>query len=525
MNLETALEKIYRQLGSNIVQTTTLISYIKDYVNAKESEVFEAKSFIILLRGENPFKSLILIEDLQSNYSLLLNKYTRLGMQQESVIKHLDLCVKIITGKKRTFQIPKSMSKGNINQSSNTLNSVDLKRTYTVYEIALEEYKNKVFNKAIPLLKSLVTTNIYAAYLLAKIYIDGESKQKDVTQGIKILNQGKIINKDTLHVSNNAFISPQKLIKISNCKKININGNVKSLPVGFIKENSIVEEVIINSNISKISRDAFKNCTKLKKVTLPSSVTSIDESSFEGCTKLMNININQVAKLGNNSFRFCTSLSKLNFSSSLTSIPNGTFEGCNNLTQLVLPKNVTKVGSRSFYNCKKLYISSFPKKLRSFGNDAFTNTQVSIHHVLDIYPKYVQNLKSVTSLNNFVFETPDSTHVYTKDNQNIWVSVNRTSLSSGNQTFQFTFNKEGVDFHKEFRIEVFVSYLNSSKKILGTDHDRLLPSGDFKSIQRSFTSSLKDIKYVSIYFRLYANRGLLKRKEDSTSPYLTIKLL
>lgn len=141
-------------------------------------------------------------------------------------------------------------------------------------------------------------------------------------------------------IKSNVLRSTQEEIFLDceSLKKIDITGELATLPAQIFNGADYLENVSIPSSVSIIGDGAFCDCESLKEISLPQSLTYIGNSAFQGCKALKEI------KLPDN----------------LKNIGNWAFGNCTGLTSVVIPKNVEKIGYQSFIGC--LSISEFEIK-------------------------------------------------------------------------------------------------------------------------------------------------------------------
>ena len=168
--------------------------------------------------------------------------------------------------------------------------------------------------------------------------------------------------------------------------------------------------VVIPDFVTYIGRRAFWNCDKMVSVTIPSSVKYIRESAFSECRKLTAVHIsdlsawcnisfvnsdsnplyyahhlylngeevtelvipNYIKRIGDNSFWGCTGLTSVTIPSSVTSIGWYAFEDCSGLTSVTIPNSVTSIGYRAFSGCSGLTSVTIPNSVTSIGEGAFS---------------------------------------------------------------------------------------------------------------------------------------------------------
>jgi hypothetical protein len=148
--------------------------------------------------------------------------------------------------------------------------------------------------------------------------------------------------------------------------------------------------VTIGNGVTNIARAAFSECSALASITLPDSVVRVGIDAFARCSSLNNIIIGKgVAGIDSSAFFPCTNLNTITvdmlnlfYSSvdgvlfdknqtqliqypatrpglyivpnSVTNILRTAFYSCCNLTDVVVPAGVRKVGAPPFLNCPSL---------------------------------------------------------------------------------------------------------------------------------------------------------------------------
>ncbi len=150
-------------------------------------------------------------------------------------------------------------------------------------------------------------------------------------------------------------------------------GSIFGAPSSNDNENYVpnsLKEVIFTGG-STIETHAFDGCSNLIKVVLPSSITSIKCGAFEDCKKLESITIPFIGTslntvLGTNfGYIFGATSSTYNQNYVPSSLKEVTilnapkidisaFSNCNNITNIVLPSNITKISSGAFSHCDSL---------------------------------------------------------------------------------------------------------------------------------------------------------------------------
>ena len=151
----------------------------------------------------------------------------------------------------------------------------------------------------------------------------------------------------------------------------------------------IPENVIYNDisyRVTSIGSRAFSLCRNLTSVTIGNSVNSIGHYAFEYCDKLTSITIgNGIMSIGFDAFNGCGSLTKVIVSDisawcgcSISSGGNPLYYANHlysdeetEITDLVIPEGVTRIGGSAFYNCSGLSSVTISNSVTSIGDSAF----------------------------------------------------------------------------------------------------------------------------------------------------------
>lgn len=93
----------------------------------------------------------------------------------------------------------------------------------------------------------------------------------------------------------------------------------------------------------------YTNCSRLTSVSLLEGVTGIGERAFATLTNLTSVVIpSSVGKIGDYAFDWCEKLTDVTISNGVDSIGNGAFSNCSSLSTITIPKSVGYIGDKVF---------------------------------------------------------------------------------------------------------------------------------------------------------------------------------
>ena len=236
------------------------------------------------------------------------------------------------------------------------------------------------------------------------------------------------------------------------CKSLKtISGlrNVKSIGYKAFSSCSSLKNIDI-SNISSIGDYAFYGCKSLTKVTLSSNMTGIGRDAFAWCSSLRDITIPQgVTSIEKNTFVNCTSLSDITLPDSITSIGEYAFQSCP-IAQISIP-NVTAIGKLAFSSCRKLRTLTIPDGVTEIGEKAFQScvslTDINI-------PKSLTRIENNTfsscgiksiEIHNGVTYIGEGAFISCSELQNIELSSSITTIES--DTFRNCTSLQNITIH------------------------------------------------------------------------------
>ena len=121
--------------------------------------------------------------------------------------------------------------------------------------------------------------------------------------------------------------------------------NNKTYTVGYINQYAFngcknLTSVTIPNTVTGIGENAFDGCSNLISINIPSSVTSIDDEAFWGCYSLKSVHITDLNAWCN-----------INSHSNPLMYAHHLFMNGKEITNLVIPSNLTSIRSNAFIGC------------------------------------------------------------------------------------------------------------------------------------------------------------------------------
>ena len=137
-------------------------------------------------------------------------------------------------------------------------------------------------------------------------------------------------------------------------------------------------QILIPGTVTSIPAHTFENCTSLTDISLPSGVNSIGENAFKGCSNLKSFH-GELATTDNrylvkdgHLMAFASGdLTDIILPSNITVIDNAVFEGCSRLLSIILPKSLITIGDSAFKGCSEIKVMRLFENVSSIGNQAF----------------------------------------------------------------------------------------------------------------------------------------------------------
>lgn len=132
--------------------------------------------------------------------------------------------------------------------------------------------------------------------------------------------------------------------------------------------------VVVPEGVKTLGEHAFGNCKNLKEVSLPDSITDISGAAFYDTALYKDENnwADGVFYVDGYLIKVSEDVSgKYTVKEGTRVIPDGAFSECSELTEVVLPDSVVKIGSSAFYKCEKLKSINIPEGVTEIPYNAF----------------------------------------------------------------------------------------------------------------------------------------------------------
>ena len=215
-----------------------------------------------------------------------------------------------------------------------------------------------------------------------------------------------IIPKSVESINDDAFGSSfESITVISN--KVSLNYytfncfNLKEIVINEDNPNYCsVDGVLYNKEKTKL----IKCPRKKKSINILNTTQVIGKYAFSGCSELSNIIIpNNVTNIEEAAFSNCEGLTAINIPNSIKTIGFGAFDGCNKLLTIDIPNSVESIGGRAFRDCESLNKITIPNSVKTIGNDAFENCSgllaINIPNSVDSIGEYAfRNCESLINI-------------------------------------------------------------------------------------------------------------------------------
>lgn len=218
------------------------------------------------------------------------------------------------------------------------------------------------------------------------IYINYSSSYEEKIEKILSLKSSPLFKLNTFFLADEFSLQLQD--QLLQTKWLYGTKNIEDLLLQINSINDIeIKEIMLKDFISsltdnfpiekleKIGNSSLANCQKLISIELPQSIKVIGKFAFYNCQNLINIDLSNVYFIDNNAFENCSSLISVDLSSlQRTGLINDyTFKNCISLKEVILPKDINRIGKYAFENTKIKKLQVDTLNCDGIGMNAFYN--------------------------------------------------------------------------------------------------------------------------------------------------------
>ena len=167
-----------------------------------------------------------------------------------------------------------------------------------------------------------------------------------------------------------------------------------------------LKDFSIPDSVENIGKSAFKNCTSLTKISIPSRVKKLESLVFFQCKGLTEVNLAYGIISIDGTFSSCSNLTKIIIPDSVTSLNSLAFGDCKNLTEVTLPYSLKYIGGMAFSGCQKLSIINYTGTIDQWCSIKFDLTPFMTDAKLIIDNEEITDVqlsKNITKIGNLVF--------------------------------------------------------------------------------------------------------------------------
>ncbi len=304
------------------------------------------------------------------------------------------------------------------------------------------------------------------------------------------------------------LISTEAFYECKNLTNVSFSPNIVTIEDSAFYSCDILSSLNLPRDLKRICNSCFFSCTRLANVEFPNGIEEIDASAFENCINLTTIVLPESLKqLGSYVFSGCSRLRKITINandvnhlyntfsntyfeyveipSCLTSIlpqtirdvkvngdhiESGSFYNCYNLTNVILPNNMTTIPTNCFYYCHYLRNLELPNSIISIESNSFVDCP---------------NLKNINipnqlqTIGNYCFVRCSQLKEFYLPDSLVSIGFGSFEDENGNQMKLYTHNDSMVVFDPKFLLytdvsDIFIiddiTYIIQNDKVLLTNY-------------------------------------------------------
>ena len=146
----------------------------------------------------------------------------------------------------------------------------------------------------------------------------------------------------------------------------------------------------------------------------------LNNNDFDNITKI--VIPTSITKIGEASFAGCEKIKNIVIPNSVTTIGNSAFRGCSGLTNIIIPSSVTTLNSHIFHGCSRLTSIILSSQISTIASSAFEDCSGLTN---------IKIPKSVKTIENSAFSGCDDLETVKFENTTGWYIVDSISETSG----------------------------------------------------------------------------------------------
>ena len=240
-------------------------------------------------------------------------------------------------------------------RSVETLESFTLGRCGNLKEIIVPDGSN------LTTLKAYSFCQLTDALNLEKFTFKGTNKLKAIGDGVfqNMTNFNNFVIPNTVtSIGANAFQSCSGLTNLS----FQAGSQIKTIRQGAFSDCGITS-ITIPESVQTIEREAFRNCSALTKVNLSKNTTNVSPEAFKYCNNLTDFTVDA----DNSTYSTVLGMLCDKTKTTLQIFPPGQAKK----DLVLLPPSLTAIGDYAFYDCPNLTSVVIPQKVEKIGKRAF----------------------------------------------------------------------------------------------------------------------------------------------------------
>ena len=209
----------------------------------------------------------------------------------------------------------------------------------------------------------------------------GKTATNEKTDVIKWLSASKITTIGENCFENDTYLTGEFLgiINNSNNQKIAISGSIfTNTGITRVSDITSIGNIIADNQYSGSTKFLSKG-EEVTEITIPNGVTSIGKNAFAGCTSITKVIIpNTVTSISQGAFMNCTNLTTIEFETgiNISEIPDDFCYNNIELSNIVIPEKINKIGRRSFKNTN-IQSLTIPNNVQIIGISAFEGSKIT----------------------------------------------------------------------------------------------------------------------------------------------------